>query len=71
MGWVARLDVRAGAHEAAIDLIQELQAMPAGHTLSQALLKVDPIWDPLRSEPKFQTLLSKPDLVITRDATRG
>ena len=71
MGWVARLDVRAGAHEAAIDLIQQLQAMPAGHTLSQALLKVDPIWDPLRSEPKFQTLLSKPDLVITRDATRG
>ena len=44
-----------------IDLIEQLQAIPAGHVFSQALLKADPIWDPLRNDARFQSLASKPD----------
>ncbi|HEV7490771.1 MAG TPA: hypothetical protein VGO25_08195 [Rhodanobacteraceae bacterium] len=67
----AKIDVRAGAYDAAIDLIEQLQAMPAGHVFSQALLKTDPIWDPLRNDARFQSLASKPDLVVTKEATHG
>ena len=46
-----------GDQDAAIDLLEQLLDNPS--EISVALLKIDPIWNPLRDNPKFQQLLQK------------
>jgi serine/threonine-protein kinase len=31
--------------------------MPAGHVVTPPLLKLDPLWDPLREDSRFKQLL--------------
>jgi hypothetical protein len=40
-----------------------LLSIPAGHVISIARLKVDPVWDPIRDRPDFQQLLLGPEQV--------
>jgi hypothetical protein len=47
-----------GRKDQAIDLLQQLFASPAGHVISPALLKIDPIWDPLRGDARFEKLVN-------------
>lgn len=42
----------------AMKILSRLMAMPAGAALSVPLLELDPVWDPIRKNPAFQTLLS-------------
>ena len=46
-----------GEHEKAIDLLDGLLSRPSALTV--AILKVVPIWDPLRTNPRFIELLKK------------
>lgn len=46
-----------GRYDAAIDRIEFLLSVPGD--MSVARLRLDPRWDPLRSHPRFQTLLEK------------
>jgi tetratricopeptide (TPR) repeat protein len=46
-----------GEHEKAIDLLDGLLSRPSALTV--AMLKVVPIWDPLRASPRFIELLKK------------
>ena len=41
----------------ALDLIDKLLMMPC--ELSVGLLRLDPVWDPLRDHPRFQAPLKK------------
>ena len=43
----------------ALDLIEDLLSIPC--FLSVGLLRLDPAWDPLRDNPRFQALLEKYD----------
>jgi hypothetical protein len=42
-------------------LLQQLLSIPAGQTISIERLKLEPVWDPLRKDPRFHKLLSSED----------
>jgi serine/threonine-protein kinase len=54
---LAEVYVIVGEHEKAIDLLEGLLSRPSSITV--AILKVIPIWDPLRNNPRFIELLKK------------
>jgi len=47
----------SGENDAAIDLLDHLLRTPNGMTVG--LLTLDPVWDPLRKDPRFQALIDK------------
>jgi TolB-like protein/Flp pilus assembly protein TadD len=51
----AAILARAGAPDAALRALERLLAEPS--LLSVPLLRLDPRWDPIRSDPRFQALL--------------
>ena len=53
----ARILVQAGAAEEALDEISRLLAKPSW--VSVQTLRLDPLWDPIREDPRFQALLAK------------
>lgn len=55
---LARLYVRIGENDQAIALLQQGMSAPAGMFISPGILRVDPVWDPLRSDPRFQKLIA-------------
>jgi TolB-like protein len=60
---LAQIEARAGAPEEAIKRLRRLLSIPAGGAASIALLKIDPVWDPIRNRPDFQQLLSGPEQI--------
>jgi serine/threonine-protein kinase len=61
MGAAAEVFARAGDAGAAVQLLDSLLRMPAGREASVALLRADPTWDPIRSDPRFAALLDRYD----------
>jgi TolB-like protein/Flp pilus assembly protein TadD len=51
---LAQIQARFGDHDAAIAALPHLLKVPAGLTIAN--LKLDPFWDPLRKDPRFQKL---------------
>jgi tetratricopeptide (TPR) repeat protein len=60
---LAQIEARVGAPEEAVKRLGRLLSIPAGWVVSTALLKIDPVWDPIRNRPDFQQLLSGPEQV--------
>jgi serine/threonine-protein kinase len=52
---LAEIYVMVGEHEAALDQLEYLLSIPC--PISPPLLRADPLWDPLRDNPRFQALL--------------
>jgi TolB-like protein/DNA-binding winged helix-turn-helix (wHTH) protein/Flp pilus assembly protein TadD len=57
--WLAVTYALVGEEDAAIDLLGELLSLPYMLPISVPLLRLDPMWDPLRDHPRFQELLEK------------
>ena len=62
---LARVAARMGEPDRAIGALQKLLSIPyaglAGNVpLTPALLRLDPMFDPLRKDPRFQKLVAQP-----------
>ena len=51
---VAEVYARVGDNDRAIEILDGLLSRPS--SISVALLRVSPVWDPLRGDPRFQKL---------------
>ena len=56
---LARIYAMVGEYDAAIDELELLLSLPG--PLSVARLRIDPTWDPLRGQPRFQALVARGD----------
>ncbi len=54
---LARTETEVGETTSALEHLQALLNSAGGETVSVATLRIDPAWDPLRKDPRFQALL--------------
>jgi serine/threonine-protein kinase len=55
---LAQIQARTGEAPEAVKTLRHLLSIPAGIAVSLNRLKIDPVWDPIRSVPEFQQLLA-------------
>jgi len=60
---LAEIQAQTGAATEAVQNLRRLLSIPAGETISIVRLKIDPVWDPIRSDPGFQELLTMKEYV--------
>ena len=58
---LAQIAAQAGAPDEALKVIHQLLSIPAGDRMSIERLELDPVWDPLRNDPRFQKLAESPN----------
>jgi hypothetical protein len=54
---LAEIYARVGERDRALDLLQKLVGVP--NAIYYGQLKLEPAWDPLRSDPRFNQLLAQ------------
>jgi hypothetical protein len=53
---LAAVEAKVGDKDRAISRVQRLLEIPYNNCLTPALLRLDPKWDALRDDPRFQKL---------------
>jgi serine/threonine-protein kinase len=59
MGGAVEIYALLGEADAAFELLELLLSMPAGREISVPLLRLDPIFDRLRTDPRFNALIGR------------
>ena len=49
-----------GDADHAIPILKRLLQIPYGPPITPALLRLDPVWDQIRNDPRFQKLVASP-----------
>jgi hypothetical protein len=62
--YAAQIQVRVGDYDAAFDQLKTALSHLSGQTMSAAMLKLDPNWEPIRSDPRFAQLLTLAELPV-------
>jgi tetratricopeptide (TPR) repeat protein len=65
MAGAAEIFARAGDADVALELLDRLLSMPAGPEASVPLLRLEPMWDPLRDDPRFEQMLRRHERATT------
>ena len=60
---LAEIQARSGEANEAVKTLKQLLSMPIGYYISIQQLKIDPVWDPIRTDPGFQQLLGGRELI--------
>ena len=55
---MARIYALLGDADHAIPILKRLLQIPYGGAITPALLRLDPVWDPIRNDPRFQELVA-------------
>ena len=55
---LAQIYAWTGEHDQAFELLDHLLQVP--NSLTVPILKLDPVWDPLRKDPRFEKLIASP-----------
>jgi len=53
---LARVEAQVGETDSAIEHLEQLLSSSGGETVSVATLRIDPVWDRIRKDPRFQKL---------------
>ena len=56
---MARIYAVMGDADHAIPILQRLLQIPHGLAITPALLRLDPVWDQIRNDPRFQELAAE------------
>jgi serine/threonine-protein kinase len=56
---MARIYALLGDADHAIPLLKRLLQIPGGFAPTPALLRLDPVWDQIRNDPRFQELAAE------------
>jgi tetratricopeptide (TPR) repeat protein len=56
---VARAYTALGYFDRAVPLLQHALVTPSNESLTPAFLRLDPFWDPVRNDPRFQKLIGE------------
>lgn len=54
---MAQICMILGEHEEALNRLEELVALPTRLLVTGPVLRIDPVWDPVRESPRFQQML--------------
>ncbi len=57
---LATIYAKLGRHEEAIDLVERLMRKSYASAITIHMLRLDPVWDPLREHPRFQAIVNAP-----------
>jgi len=68
--YLAQVHVRIGDNDAAIELLRGSLPLFSGQSISAALLRLDPNWDPIRNDPRFPALVANAEQPVTGTATK-
>ena len=56
----ARAYSTLGDRDRALSILERLLVQPSADALTPAYLRMDPVWDPIRDDPRFQKLMAAP-----------
>jgi serine/threonine-protein kinase len=65
---LARIEAQVGETDSALEHLRQLLAAPAGDEVSAATLRLDPDWDPLRQDPRFERMIAEAETTTTQAA---